>query len=144
MPQDNKYDIQLTVIIYKKKYYISHIAALALAVPPNNANMLLFGNRILIEVAKKDMSLISQYPIYDLDSMLKSFIEPATGAEVYTTERKACFVFDGMSFVSLSKLKIKNKYNLRFSLPTIKIFGTYYILCGKQKDVNTRIIVKPE
>jgi len=49
-----------------------------------------------------------------------------------------------MTFISLSKLDVKNKYSLRFSLPAIKMFGTYYILCGKQKDVNTRIIVKTE
>ena len=138
------YDIQLTVIIYKKKHYISHIAALSLKEPLQDAPMLTFGNRILIEVKPKERHLISEFPVYDMDSMLASFLEPAKTAEKYKTSKKDCFTFDGMTFISLSKLQIKNKYSLRFSLPAVKIFGTYYILCGKQKDTNTRIAVIPE
>jgi len=138
------YDIQLTVILYKKKQYISHIAALALSESLQDASLLTFGNRLLIEVKPKDRHLIAEYPIYDMDSMLQSFIEPHKTAEVHKINKKDCFTFDGMTFISLSKLDIKNKYNLRFALPAIKIFGTYYILCNKQKDVNTRIVVKPE
>lgn len=138
------YDIQLTVIIYKKKHYISHIAALSLSETIPNAPMMTFGNRILVEVDAKYKHLIKDLPVYDMDSMLKSFLEPDKAAEVHKINKKDCFTFDGMTFISLSKLQIKNKYNLRFSLPAVKIFGTYYILCGKQKDVNTRITIKPE
>jgi len=138
------YDIQLTVIIYKKKHYISHIAALSLKEPLQDAPLLTFGNRILIEVKPKERHLIADFPVYDLDSMIQSFLDPAKTAEIHKINKKDCFTFDGMTFISLSKLQIKNKYSLRFSLPAIKIFGTYYVLCGKQKDVNTRIVVKPE
>jgi len=138
------YDIQLTVIIYKKKHYISHIAALSLKEPLQDAPMLTFGNRILIEVKPKERHLISDFPVYDMDSMLASFLEPTKPFDKHTAVKKDCFTFDGMTFISLSKLQIKNKYSLRFSLPSIKIFGTYYILCNKQKDVNTRIVVIPE
>ena len=138
------FDIQFTVIIYKKKYYISHIAALALNGALQDAPTVIFGNRMLVEVKQKDRHLIKQYPVYDMDSMLQSFLAPDKDATVHTINKKDCFTFDGMTFISLSKLQIKNKYNLRFSLPAVKIFGTYYVLCGKQKDVNTRIVIKPE
>ena len=139
-----EYDVQLTVILYKKKSYISHLSAIALGEKLETANMLLFGTRSLVEVKPKDKNLISQYPVYDMDSMLQSFIEPDKKAEVYKVNKKDCFKFDGMTFVALSKLKMKNKYSLRFSLPAVKVFGTYYILCNKQKDINTRIVVSPE
>lgn len=138
------YDVQLTVIIYKKKYYISHLAAIALGEKLESTSIMQFGNRTLIEVKPKDRHLVSGYPVYDMDSMLQVFVTPAKTAEVYKVAKKDCFTFDGMTFVSLSKMKMKNKYSLRFSFPAVKIFGTYYILCGKQKDVNTRIVVIPE
>lgn len=137
-----KYDIQFTVNIYKKKMYISHLAAIALSL--QQSTMLMFGDRTLIEVGAKEKNRIAEYPVYDVDSVLKVFVEPDKTAQVIKVNKKDCFTFDGMTFISLSKLQIKNKYNLRFSLPAIKIFGTYYILCGKQKDINTRIVVKPE
>ncbi len=137
------YDIQLTVIIYKKKRYISHLAAIAIGESLELGNTMLFGNRTLIGVRDKDKHLLAKYPVYDMDSMLNSFLMPDKSCEVVEVPKKDCFVFDGMTFISLSKMKTKNKYSLRFSLPAVKIFGTYYILCGKQKDVNTRIVVKP-
>jgi hypothetical protein len=138
------YDIQLTVIIYKKKQYISHIAALSLSESLQDTSILTFGNRLLVEVKPKDKKLIAHFPVYDMDSMLDSFVPADKNAEVLTVSKKDTFTFEGMTFISLSKLDVKNKYSLRFSLPAIKMFGTYYILCGKQKDVNTRIIVKTE
>ena len=142
MKKEKGYDIQFTVNVYKKKLYISHLAAIALNI--SQASMVLFGDRTLIEINAKDKKLIEQYPVYDIDSMLNSFMPPAKDAEIVKVNKKDCFNFDGMTFISLSKLQIKNKYSLRFSLPAIKMFGTYYILCGKQKDINTRIVVKPE
>ena len=142
MKKEKRYDIQFTVNIYKKKLYISHLAAIALNI--SQAAMVLFGDRTLIEINAKDKKLIEQYPVYDIDSMLNSFVPPAKDAESIKVNKKDCFNFDGMTFISLSKLQIKNKYNLRFSLPAIKMFGTYYILCGKQKDINTRIVLRPE
>ena len=139
-----EYDIQFTVILYKKKTYISHIAAMSLKEPLVDVPMLTFGNRMLLEIKAKHKNMITNFPVYDMDSMLQSFIEPVKTAEVYTVNKKDCFTFDGMTFISLSKMQMKNKYSLRFSLPALKIFGTYYILCNKQKDVNTRIVVKPE
>lgn len=139
-----EYDVQYTVIIYKKNLYISNIAAIAIGDQLQFGNTLMFGTRTLIGVKQKDKALLAKYPVYDMDSMLQSFIEPDAKATVHKINKKDCFTFDGMTFISLSKLQIKNKYNLRFSLPSIKIFGTYYILCGKQKDVNTRIVIKPE
>lgn len=139
-----EYDVQLTVITYKKKTYISHLAALAIGDKLDSPVMLMFGNRSLVEVKNKDRHLVAQYPVYDMDSMLQSFVEPAKNAETYKISKKDCFKFDGMTFIPLSKLQMKNKYSLRFSLPALKIFGTYYILCGKQKDVNTRIVVNPD
>lgn len=139
-----EYDVQLTVILYKKKTYISHLSAINLGEKLEAAGMLMFGSRSLIEVKNKDKALINQYPVYDMDSMLNSFVVPNKAAEIYKVSKKNCFTFDGMTFVPLSKLPMKNKYSLRFSLPAVKIFGTYYILCGKQKDVNTRIVVIPE
>ncbi len=107
------YDIQLTVILYRKKYYISHLAAIALGEKLQTTNIILFGNRSLIEVKPKDKHLIAEYPVYDMDSMLQSFIEPDLKTViVHTTNKKDCFTFDGMTFISLSKLKLKNKYNL--------------------------------
>jgi len=138
------YDIQLTVILYKKKYYISHLSAIAIGDKLSTSSILLFNNKSLIEIKPKDKHLIAEYPVYDMDSMLQSFLEPDKTAEVHKVSKKDCFTFDGMTFISLSKMQIKNKYNLRFILPSIKIFGAYYILCGKQKDVNTRVVVKPE
>lgn len=138
------YDVQLTVLIYKKKYYISHLAAIALGEKLDNTTMIQFGNRTLFEVKPKDRHLIAEYPVYDIDSMLQSFVEADKKAEVYKVAKKDCFVFEGMTFISLSKMKMKNKYSLRFSFPALKIFGTYYVLCGKQKDINTRIVVIPE
>ena len=138
------YDIQLTVILYSKKYYISHIAAMSLSKPLIDTSMLNFDKRLLIEIKPKDKHLIANWPVYDMDSMLQSFIEPDKDAMIYAVNKKDCFTFDSMTFISLSKLKIKNKYYLRFSFPSIKIFGTYYIQCGKQKDVNTRIVINPE
>lgn len=139
-----EYDIQFTVIIYKKKTYISHLAAIALADKIQTTNTMLFETRFLIEVKAKDKHLIKDFPIYNLDDVLQSFIEPDKSATVYKAAKKDCFVFDGLTFIALSKLQIKNKYYLRFSLPSIKIFGVYYVLCRKQKDVNTRIVVIPE
>jgi hypothetical protein len=144
MSHENKYDIQLTVIIYKKKYYISHLAAIALGDKLSETTMMNFGNRSLVEIKAKDKHLIKDYPVYNMDSMLQSFIAPDKATTIHKINKKDCFTFDGMTFISLSKLQLKNKYNLRFSLPAIKIFGTYYILCGKQKDVNTRIVINPE
>jgi hypothetical protein len=138
------YDIQLTVIIYKKKYYISHLAAIALGDKFCADTMIMFNNRTLIEVKPKDKHLIEEYPVYNMDSVLSSFLAPDKKAEVHKIIKKDCFTFDGMTFISLSKLPIKNKYSLRFSLPAVKIFGTYFILCNKQKDINTRIVIKPE
>ena len=138
------YDIQFTVIIYKKKHYISNIAAIALGDQIQLGGVLLFGNRTLIEISYKDKKLIEKYPVYDLDSMLQSFVEPIKPVTENIVSKKDCFAFDKMLFIPLPKLKTENKYRLRFSLPTVKIFGVYYILCDKQKDVNTRIIVKPE
>jgi len=142
MPSE-EYDIQFTVTQYKKKLYISHLAALAI-MPSQQATMLIFGNRTLVEVKPKEKHLIEKYPMYDMDSVLQYFVEPTKETKVYKVNRKDCFEFDGMIFISLSKLQIKNKYQIRFSLPFVKIFGTYYILCGKQKDVNTRIAVITE
>jgi len=144
MAKHNEYDIQLTVIIYKKKYYISHLAALTFGDKMPEASLVVFGNRSLIEIKQKDKDLIKNFPVYDMDSMLNSFLEPDKSATVLKINKKDCFTFDGKTFISLSKLKIKNKYNLRFSLPAVKIFGTYYIVCGKQKDVNTKIVIIPE
>jgi hypothetical protein len=138
------YDVQLTVIIYKKKYYISHLAAIALGESLESTSIMQFSNRTLIEVKPKDRHLIAEYPVYNIDSMLQSFVEPDERAEIYKVSKKDCFKFDDMTFISLAKIKIKNKYSLRFSFPALKIFGTYYILCGKQKDINTRIVVHPE
>lgn len=138
------YDIQLTVIKYNKKTYISHLSAMAMGEQLQNTSIIQFGPRSLIEIKPKDKHLIAAYPVYDMDSMLQSFVAPAKIVESYRVAKKDCFTFDGMTFIPLSKLQIKNKYNLRFSLPSIKIFGTYYILCNKQKDVNTRIVVIPE
>lgn len=138
------YDVQLTVIIYKKKYYISHLAAIALGEKLESTSIMQFGNRTLIEVKPKDRHLVAEYPVYDVDSMLQTFVPADKSAEIYTVNKKDCFVFDGMTFISLAKMKMKNKYSLRFSFPALKIFGTYYVLCGKQKDVNTRIVVIPE
>jgi hypothetical protein len=138
------YDVQLTVIIYKKKYYISHLAAIALGEKLESTSIMQFGNRTLIEVKPKDRHLVAEYPVYDVDSMLQTFVSADKSAEIYTVNKKDCFVFDGMTFISLAKMKMKNKYSLRFSFPALKIFGTYYVLCGKQKDVNTRIVVIPE
>ena len=106
--------------------------------------MLMFGNRSLVELKNKDKALVADYPVYDMDSMLNSFVNPDKSAEVYKVNKKDCFKFDGMLLIPLAKLSMKNKYSLRFSLPALKIFGTYYIVCGKQKDVNTRIVVIPE
>jgi hypothetical protein len=138
------FDIQLTVIIYKKKKYISHIAALSLSEPLKDAPIVVFGNRMLVEVKPAYKHLIEGFPVYDMDSMLQSFVEPDKTAEVCKANKKDCFEFDGMTFISLAKLNSHDKYRLRFSLAAVKIFGTYYILCNKQKDVNTRIVVKPE
>ena len=138
------YDVQLTVIIYKKKYYISHLAAIALGEKLESTSIMQFGNRTLIEVKPKDRHLVAEYPVYDVDSMLRTFVAADKSAEIYIVNKKDCFVFDGMTFISLAKMKMKNKYSLRFSFPALKIFGTYYVLCGKQKDVNTRIVVIPE
>ena len=138
------YDVQLTVIIYKKKYYISHLAAIALGEKLESTSIMQFGNRTLIEVKPKDRHLVAEYPVYDVDSMLQTFVAADKSAEIYIVNKKDCFVFDGMTFISLAKMKMKNKYSLRFSFPALKIFGTYYVLCGKQKDVNTRIVVIPE
>lgn len=138
------YDIQLTVILYKKKYYVSHLAAITLSDKLQVTNVILFNNKPLIEIKAKDKHLIKDFPIYNMDSVLQSFVDPNKDVEIQKINKKDCFIFDGMTFISLSKLQIKNKYNLRFSLPSIKIFGTYYILCGKQKDVNTRIVIIPE
>ena len=138
------YDVQLTVIIYKKKYYISHLAAIVLGEKLESTSIMQFGNRTLIEVKPKDRHLVAEYPVYDVDSMLQTFVSADKSAEIYTVNKKDCFVFDGMTFISLAKMKMKNKYSLRFSFPALKIFGTYYVLCGKQKDVNTRIVVIPE
>ena len=138
------YDVQLTVIIYKKKYYISHLAAIALGEKLESTSIMQFGNRTLIEVKPKDRHLVAEYPVYDVDSMLQTFVSADKSAEIYIVNKKDCFVFDGMTFISLAKMKMKNKYSLRFSFPALKIFGTYYVLCGKQKDVNTRIVVIPE
>ena len=139
------YDIQLTVILYKKKYYISHLAAIALADKLQVNTMILFGTRSLIEVKAKDKALITEYPVYDMDSMLQSFVDKsAFPKEVIKVKKKDCFQFDGMTFISLSKMELKNKYSIRFSLPAVKIFGSYYILCGKQKDVNTKVVVISE
>ena len=137
------YDIQLTVIVYKKKRYISHLAAIAIGDKLEFGSTLLFSNKTLLEVKPKDKAAIEKYPLYDMDSMLQSFLDPDKASTVVEVPKKDCFTFDGMTLISLSKMKVKNKYQLRFSLPAVKIFGTYYILCGKQKDVNTRIVVKP-
>ena len=139
-----EYDVQLTVIIYKKKYYISHLAAIALGEKLESTSIMQFSNRTLIEVKPKDRHLIAEYPVYNVDSMLQSFVKPDKNAEIYKVNKRDCFKFDDMIFISLAKINIKNKYSLRFSLPALKIFGTYYILCGKQKDINTRIVVHPE
>jgi len=139
------YDIQMTVILYKKKYYISHLAAIALGDKLQPTSIMLFGNRSLIEIKPKEKHLVKDYPVYDMDAMLQSFVEPIKPLKnTYKIDKKSCFVFDSMTFVSLSKLNIKNKYSLRFELPAIKIFGAYYILCGKQKDVNTKNIIISE
>ncbi len=138
------YDIQLTVIVYKKKTYISHLAAIAIEASLDDTSLIQFGNRTLIEVKQKDKKLIKDFPVYDLDAMLLSFTTPDKSAEVFSVPKKDCFQFEGMIFVPLSKIKMKNKYSLRFSLPAVKIFGTYYIQCNKQKDINTRLYIKPE
>ena len=138
------YDIQFTVIVYKKKSYISHLAAIALGTKLESTSILPFANRSLVEVKPKDMKLVSKFPVYNMDSMIQSFVPAEKNAEVHKVSKKDCFTFDGMTFISLAKIKMKNKYSLRFSLPALKIFGTYYILCGKQKDVNTRIVIIPE
>jgi len=138
------YDVQLTVILYKKKHYVSHIAALSLGESLQDTAILAFGNRILIEIKPKDKHLIKDLPIYDMDSMLNSFVPADKAAELIKVNKKDCFPLDDMQFISLSKMPMKNKYSLRFSLPHVKIFGTYYILCGKQKDVNTRLFIMPE
>lgn len=138
------YDIQLTVIKYKKKTYISHLAAIAIEASLDDTSLIQFGNRTLIEVKQKDKKLIKDFPVYDLDAMIQIFENPDKSAEAYLVPKKDCFNFDGHLFVPLSKIKIKNKYTLRFLLPAVKIFGTYYIQCNKQKDKNTRIFIKPE
>lgn len=138
------YDVQLTVILYNKKTYISHLAAIALGEKFESSSIILFSNKSLIEVKAKDKHLVKDYPLYNMDSVLQSFVEPKKSAAVYKVNKKDCFKFDGMTLVPLSKLPMKNKYSLRFSLPAVKVFGIYYILCGKQKDVNTRIVVIPE
>lgn len=136
------YDIQFTVIIYKNKTFISHLAAIALGL--QQSTMLLFGTRTLVEVNTKDKAKIADYPVYNMDSDLKAFVAPHKTAEVVKVDKKECISFEGMTFIPLSKMKQKNKYSLRFSLPAVKLFGTYFILCGKQKDINTRLVAKPE
>ena len=142
---EKEYNVQLTVILYKKKYYISPIAAIAIGEKLDQGTTIMFGNKILIGVRDKDKHLITKYPVYDIDSALASFVKADMKlAAIYIAEKKNCFQFDGIEFISLQKLQLKNKYYIRFSMPTVKIFGAYYILCGKQKDVNTKIVVVAE
>jgi hypothetical protein len=138
------YDVQLTVIIYKKKTYISHLSAITLGDKLTAPTMVMFGNKTLVEIKPKDKHLVKDFPVYDMDSMLESFTAPDKGAEIVKVNKKDTFVFDGITFISLAKLNAKDKYRLRFSLPAVKIFGVYCIVCGKQKDVNTRIVIIPE
>lgn len=135
------YDVQLTVIKHKKKTYISHLAAIALNLNLENSSIITFGNKSLIEVKAKDKHMISDLPVYDMDSAIRFFKDIDEEVEEHEVPKSDCFEFDGMSYIPLSKIKVKNKYHLRFSLPTVKIFGAYYIVCNKQKDVNTRVVL---
>lgn len=139
-----RYDIQLTVIIFNKKSYISHLAAIAINANLEETSVLHFANRTLIEIKQKEKEKIKDFPVYNLDTMLESFVKADKNAEVISVPKKDCFNFNGQAFIPLSKLKVKNKYHLRFSLPTVRIFGTYYIACNKQKDINTKLFIKPE
>ncbi|MBP8993136.1 MAG: hypothetical protein KBG30_04915 [Bacteroidales bacterium] len=138
-----KYDIQFSVIIFQGKYFISHLAAVAIGKDFTNTTILNFNNKYqLVEVKNNEKELIKNYPTYNLDAMLNSFVEPAKDADVYYGDKKDSFVFQGETYYPLSKLAYKNKYQLKYILPCVKIFGTYYVVCNKQKDVNTKYVLK--
>ena len=138
-----KYDIQFSVIIFQGKYFISHLAAVAIGKDFTNTTILNFNNKYqLVEIKNSEKELIKNYPVYNLDAMVASFVEPAEDADIYYGDKKDSFVFQKETYYPLSKLEYKNKYQLRHILPCVKIFGTYYIVCNKQKDVNTKYVLK--
>jgi len=138
-----KYDVQFSVIIYKGEYFISHLAAVAIGKDFTNTTILNFNNKYqLVALKDYEKDLVKQYPVYNLDAVLNSFTPAQEDASVYYGDKKYSFVFQGETYYPLSKLDYKNRYQLKYLLPCVKIFGTYYIVCNKQKDVNTKHVLK--
>jgi len=137
-------NIREVVLIYDDKHFVTKDLLITLAQrnKMESFNSLVIGTEIVYEIP--DLKLLNAYEKYNLDVILKSFVAPTTKTQKFRIKLNDCFYLGDYTLIPLGKLNINKKYYLKHVLPLVKIFGKYFVVCNKQKDVNANVAIMTE